>query len=114
MKNCFILFRYSIQVSFNLEMGDLSDFKSGQIVGVRMAGYCCRNCSFTWDLKRHVYVGIGEIYLNSSANHKSGRSSSLAEMKRRALNRIVRVMGRKIIPSKIIAELNEHLETIFD
>ena len=44
-----------------------------------------------------------------SAEHKSGRSSSLSERDRRTLNRIVR-KNNKTTVSKIMAKLLEHLE----
>ena len=45
----------------------------------------------------------------SYAKHKSGRSSSLSERNRRTLNLIVR-KDHKTTASRIMEELNEHLE----
>ena len=94
-------------------MRDLSDLQRGKIVGARMAGATVTETAQSLGISRgtvfKVMTAYEEDIKNSSAMHKSGRSSSLSEMDRITLNRIVRIF-QKTTAGKIRAHLNDHLE----
>ena len=87
-------------------MGDLSDFQSGKTAGARMAGTTVAEIAQLIGILRGTVSKVMTAYKkdskNSSTKHKSGRTSCLSEMDRRALNHILRIY-HKTITNKIRA-----------
>ena len=87
-------------------MGDLPDFQIGKIDSARMAGTTVTETAQLLGISRGTVSKVMTAYKkdskNSSTKHKSGRTSCLSEMDRRALNHILRIY-HKTITNKIRA-----------
>ena len=95
-------------------MADLSDFKRGQVVGVRMAGACVtKTAELNYCSKEYSLESNDSIWERRkkpfSLKKNSGRKRKLSDRDRQTLTRIVK-KDHKNTALKITAELNDHLE----
>ena len=94
-------------------MADLSNFKRGQIVGVRMAGAWVTKTAdllgVTWCTITKVMIAFEKEGKTSSRKQNSGRKRKLSDRDRRTFRRIV-WKDHKTTGLKITVELNDHLE----
>ena len=98
-------------------MGDFSYFQRGKIVGARLAGASVTKTAALLGVSRAAVTKVMMTYTNhgrtSSAERNSGRKPNLSERDRRRLKRIVAINNRSTA-AKVTAELNIHLEDLFD
>jgi predicted transcriptional regulator len=96
-------------------MGDLSDFRRGQIIGARLAGVSVTKTATLLGLSGAAVSKVMAVYTNhgktSSAKRNSGRKPKLSETDRLTLKRTVSKTKRTAAP-KVTAELNIHLKTL--
>jgi len=94
-------------------MADLSDFRSGQIVGVRLAGASVTKMTTLLCVSRAAIAKVMTVYTNhgntSSAKRNSGQKTKLSERDHCTLKRIVS-NNHRTSAAKVTAELNIHLE----
>ena len=92
-------------------MTNLSDFKSDQIIGARMAGATVTKTAELFSVASSVSKAMTAFERKGktcSLKQNSRRKQKLSDMNRRTRTQIVRKNHKN---TKITAELNDHLET---
>jgi transposase len=94
-------------------MGGLSDFERGQIVGARLAGAYVIRTAILLGVSIPTVSKVMSAYTyhekTTSAKRNSGRKSTLTEIDRRAMRRIVS-KNHRITAAQVTTEVNIHLE----